>query len=118
MNSTESTESVEFEKYFCKSCIRTHYLLCSKPGCYHSTSTTHVRDRIFKLNPIHASMIIIFPEFTEFSESSAPFRKNSIIIEFSYDENPFCEQIFMNQINCCVTKCKIFPLEKRINLKF
>ena len=31
------------------SCVR-------DPGCYHSTSKTHVRDRIFKLNPIHASV--------------------------------------------------------------
>ena len=36
-----------------------------------------MRDRIFKLSPIHASVIISFPEFAEFSESS-PFRKNSI----------------------------------------
>ena len=35
------------------------------------------RDRIFKLNPIHASVIFRFPEFAEFSESSALFRKNS-----------------------------------------
>ena len=32
---------------------------------------------IFKLSPIHASMIMSFPEFTEFSQSSVPFRKNS-----------------------------------------
>ena len=53
--------------------IRTCYI----PACYHSTSTKHVRDRNFKLNPIYASMIISFPEFAEFSESYAPFRKNS-----------------------------------------
>ena len=54
------------------------HLLCKSPACYHSTNLTHVRDRIFKLSPIHASMIIIFPEFAEFSESYAPFRKNPI----------------------------------------
>ena len=45
------------------------YFLCKRPACYHSASTTHVRDRIFKLSPIHASVIIIFPEFSKFSES-------------------------------------------------
>ena len=35
-----------------------------------------MRDRIFKLNPIHATVIFRFPEFAEFSESSALFRKS------------------------------------------
>ena len=35
----------------------TCHLLCKRPGCYHSTSKTHVRDRIFKLSPIHTSVI-------------------------------------------------------------
>ena len=52
------------------------HLLCKRPVCYHSASTTHVRDMIFKLSPIHASVIVSFPEFAEFSESYAPFRKN------------------------------------------
>ena len=50
------------------------HLLCKRPGCYHSTSKIHVRDRIFKSSPIHASVVISFPEF-----SSAPFRKNSTV---------------------------------------
>ena len=58
--------------------LPTSHLLCERPACYHSASTTHVRDRNFKLNSIHASMIITFPEFAEFSESCAPFRKSSI----------------------------------------
>ena len=33
-----------------------------------------MRDRIFKSSPIHASVVISFPEF-----SSAPFRKNSTV---------------------------------------
>ena len=37
------------------------HLLCKRPGCYHSTSETHVRDRIFKLSPIHASVIYQIP---------------------------------------------------------
>ena len=53
---------------------RTCHLLCNRPECYHSASKTHMRDRIFKSSPNHASMIIRFPEF---SESSTPFRKNS-----------------------------------------
>ena len=60
--------------------LSSSHLLCKRPACYHSASTTHVRDRIFKLNPIHASVISSFPEFTEFSESSAPFRKNSNVM--------------------------------------
>ena len=41
---------------------------CERPRCYHSASEKHVRDRIFKLTPIHASVIINLPEFAEFSE--------------------------------------------------
>ena len=68
---------------------RTCHLLCKRPGCYHSASKTHVRDRIFKSTPIHASMIIRFPEFAEFSESSAPFKKNSIETP-KFDKSLFC----------------------------
>ena len=42
----------------------------------------HVRDRIFKLSLIHAS-VIYFSEFTEFNESCALFRKNSIVLLIS-----------------------------------
>ena len=41
---------------------------------YHSASKTQVGDRIFKLTPIHASVIYPFPEFAEFNESSTEFR--------------------------------------------
>ena len=51
-------------------------LLCKRPACYHSASKTSVRDRIFNSSPIHASVIIKFPEFNEIS---APFRKNSTV---------------------------------------
>ena len=40
---------------------RTCHLLCKRPRCYHSISKTCVRDRIFKLNPIHASIIYQIP---------------------------------------------------------
>ena len=53
----------------------TFHLLCKRPGCYHGK--THVGDWILKLNPNHASVIIRFPDFAEFSEISAPFGKNS-----------------------------------------
>ena len=51
--------------------------MCKRPACYHSATKTHVADMIFKLSPIHASLIISFLEFAEITESSAPFRKNS-----------------------------------------
>ena len=31
------------------------------------------------MSPIHASVFITFTEFTDFNETSAPFRKNSIV---------------------------------------
>ena len=37
--------------------VQTCSLLCKRSGCYHSTSKTQVRDKIFKLSPIHASLI-------------------------------------------------------------
>ena len=66
----------EFFLFFIKR-ARTCHLLCKRPRCYHSTSKTHVRDRIFKLSSIHASVIQWFiAVITEFNESSGPFRKN------------------------------------------
>ena len=59
--------------------VALYSLLCKRPGCYHCTRKTHVTDRIFKSSPMHASVIISFPEFTEFSEISAPFRKTSMM---------------------------------------
>ena len=46
--------------------------------CYHSTSKRHVRDRIFKLSLVHASMIYQIDEFAEFRESSVPFRTKKL----------------------------------------
>ena len=37
------------------------HLLCKRPRCYHSISKTQVADRIFKLGPIHASVIYQIP---------------------------------------------------------
>ena len=43
------------------------HLLCERPTCYHSASTTHVRDRILKVQ-FMLQWFIWFPEFAEFSE--------------------------------------------------
>ena len=65
--------------HYCKR-AQTCHLFCKRPGCDRSDSNTHARDKIFKLRPIHASVIYQVPklaEFTEFNDSSAPFRTNS-----------------------------------------
>ena len=46
-------------------------------GCYHSASKTHVRYRIFKLTPIHASVINQIPWICWIHWISVPFRENS-----------------------------------------
>ena len=43
------------------------HLLCKRPACYHCASKTHVRHVIFQLSAIHASVIVTFPQFAEFS---------------------------------------------------
>ena len=48
-----------------------------RPGCYHSTSKTQVRDRIFKLTLIHASVIYQIPWIHWNHLISDPFRENS-----------------------------------------
>ena len=52
MNSVESTESVELQKYFAKNVYSNRYLLCNKPACCHSASKTHVGGRIFKFGDL------------------------------------------------------------------
>ena len=58
------TEFAEFNdkniSHYSKS-AQTCHLLCKRPGCYHSGSKTHVGDRIFKLNKIHALVIYQIP---------------------------------------------------------
>ena len=68
--------SLNVSKIFVKR-VRTCHRLCKRPGSYHSTSETHVRDRIFKLNPIHASVIYQFPRIQWIAD---PFRENFIIL--------------------------------------
>ena len=54
---------IEFAKFSDKNIfhyskrVQTCSLLCYRPGCYHSASKTRVRDRIFKLIPVHGSVI-------------------------------------------------------------
>ena len=58
------TEFAEFrDKNIChySKRARTCHFLCERPGCCHSASETCVRDRIFKLSPIHASVIYQIP---------------------------------------------------------
>ena len=54
--------------------IRACYLLCKKPGWYYSAKKAQVIEGIFKLTPIHASVIsqILWIRWISFS-----FRKNS-----------------------------------------
>ena len=48
--------------------------LCWRPGCYHSTCETHVKDRNFKLTSTHASVIY---QIRRIHWISVPFRENS-----------------------------------------
>ena len=54
------------------------HIVCKRPGCYHSTSKTRVRDRIFKLNPIYASVIYQIPWIRWIQWIPVPFRENSV----------------------------------------
>ena len=54
--------------------IRDCYLLCKRPSCCHSASKTQA-DRIFKLSPVHASVIYQIPWNRWISD---PFRENPI----------------------------------------
>ena len=74
------TEFSEFsdKKIFIIKRARTCHFLCKRPGCYHRASKTRVREMIFKLSLIHASVIY---QITEFNESSASFRKNSSLYD-------------------------------------
>ena len=47
------------------------HLLCKRPGWNYNTGNTHVKDRIFKLRPIHGSVIY------KIHWIPFPFRENS-----------------------------------------
>ena len=57
---------------------RTCHLLCWNQGCYHFNSQTHVRNRIFKMTPILASLIYQIPWIRWMQWIPVPFRENSI----------------------------------------
>ena len=51
---------IEFSKFNDKIfvfTVKTHHILCYKPGYFLSTSKTYVRDRNFKLTPVYALVI-------------------------------------------------------------
>ena len=48
--------------------VRSCHLLCQRPGCHHGASKTHVRDGIFKLIRMRASVIYQIPKFAGFIE--------------------------------------------------
>ena len=52
--------------FLLKNCIRIFYLLCNKPGCYHSARKTQVTERILKMNLIHASLEFSLNDFLWF----------------------------------------------------
>ena len=58
---TELTEFIDKNICHYSKRAQTCHLLCKRPGRYHSTSKTHVRDRIFTLLPIHALVIYQIP---------------------------------------------------------
>ena len=49
-------------------------------GSIHSSSKTHVRNRIFKFTLIHASVIYQIPEFSNFIEFLFHLEKNSMFL--------------------------------------
>ena len=65
--------------YF-KNIIQTCHLLCKRPRCYNSASKTQVAERVFKLNPIHASVIYQIPWISWIHWISDPFRENSNVL--------------------------------------
>ena len=88
---------IKWQKYFCHYSKRTRiHLLCKSPGWYHSTSKTHLRDRIFKLNPIHAS----------FSEFLVHLGKTPLAY-FAMTT------VFMQQCRACRGSCLLYPAGTR-----
>ena len=65
--------------FFVKRCIRTCYLLCNKPGCYHSARETQETERICKVNLIYASVIFQIFWIHWIQWKFASFRKNFIV---------------------------------------
>ena len=71
------TKNIIFQKHY--SNLPPSHLLCKRPTCYHSASKTLVAERIFKLSPIHVSVIYQIPWIHWISD---PFRENSNVLVF------------------------------------
>ena len=56
------------------------HLLCKRLGCYHHASKTHARDRIFKLSPVHSSVIHQIPWIRWIVSSIVSVRKIAVAI--------------------------------------
>ena len=69
-------DSVTKILYF-KKIIHTCHPLCKRLGCYHSARKTQVTERIFKLIPIHASVIYHIHWICWIHWISDSFRENS-----------------------------------------
>ena len=83
--------------------LQTPYFLCHEPACYNSARMIHVWDRIFKLTQFHASVIICFHEFAEFSKSYTEFGK-----KLKYLGNSLCNTSCLTNHNCEKTfSCKV-----------
>ena len=73
----------------------TQPLLVWETRCYHSASKAHVRDRILKFSPIHASVTCQFPWIHWIQCIPVPFRENSIAIVLLIKvEQKLCPKIF------------------------
>ena len=64
--------------------VWTCHLFCYRPRCYHRASLTHVRDRYFKLTPMHASAIYQIPWIHWIHWISVPFLENSIVSDHGW----------------------------------
>ena len=63
------------------------HLLCETQGCYHSSSKTHVRDRILKLIPIHASVIYQIPWIHWIQWKFCSFRKKTLSCRWKHQRS-------------------------------
>ena len=64
-------------KYLWKKVIWNCSLLCKGPGCYQRVIKTSVTESIFKLTPIHASVIFEISRIQWFQWILLPFMENS-----------------------------------------
>ena len=78
---------------------RTCHLLCKRPKCYHSTSRHMWETGSLNWAQFMLKWFIRFPEFavfTEYNESSGPFRKNSIEFHGSFHQISALARLILN----------------------